>query len=221
MPVVKGILGRKLGMTQLFDEQGQAVTVTVLEAGPCVVVQKRTQSKDGYDAVQLGFGEVKERRLNKPQRGHLAAHHAPLRRVLGEFRLQDPEALAEGQEVKADIFTPGEVVAVSGTSKGKGFAGVVKRYHFHGGPATRGSMFHRKPASSGATDAARIFKGVRKPGHMGAVRVTTKGLRVVRVDAERNLILVRGAVPGAPGSLVRITMPVVAERKPSRRKFVS
>ncbi len=221
MPVVKGILGRKLGMTQLFDEQGRAVTVTVLEAGPCVVVQKRQVDKDGYEAVQLGFGEVAERRVNSPLRGHFAAHQVKPQRVLAEFRLQDVSGLAEGQELRADIFEAGELVAVTGTSKGKGFAGVVKRHGFHGGPATHGSMLHRKAASGGATDAARVFKGVRKPGHMGAERVTTKGLQVVRVDAERNLLIVKGAVPGAPGGLVRITLPLVAPRKASRRKLVS
>ena len=221
MPVVKGILGRKLGMTQLFDEAGRAVPVTVMEAGPCLVVQRRSREKDGYEAVQLGFGEVKEHRVNQPRRGHFAAHGVPARRVLGEFRLGDLSGIEVGQELKADLFQVGEEVSVTGISKGKGFAGVMKRHGFHGGPATRGSMLHRKPASGGATDAARVFKGVGKPGHMGAAQVTTKGLRVVRVDAERNLIIVRGAVPGAPGSLVRITVPVVAPRKPSRRKLVT
>jgi len=195
--------------------------VTVLEAGPCVVVQKRLQARDGYEAVQLGFGEVKERRLTKPERGHFAAHQVAPRRVLGEFRLVDDSGLEVGQELKADLFAVGETVSVTGISKGKGFAGVVKRYGFHGGPATRGSMLHRKPASGGATDAARVFRGARRPGHMGAAQVTTKGLQVVRVDAERNLLILRGAVPGAPGSLVRITVPPVAERKPSRRKIIS
>jgi large subunit ribosomal protein L3 len=221
LPVVKGILGRKLGMTQVFLEDGRAVPVTVLEAGPCVVVQKRERELDGYEAVQVGYQEIKARRVNSPRAGHFKKAGVEPKRTLAEFRLVDCDALSVGDELRADLFQSGERVNVTGISKGRGFAGGVKRYGFKGGPASHGSMQHRRPASSGATDAARTFKGTRKPGHMGAVRVTVKGLEVLRVDPERNLILVKGAVPGPPGGPIRITLPVRHERKSGKVKIVT
>jgi len=212
--MVKSILGRKVGMTQIFDEQGRAVPVTVVEAGPCVVTQKKTVESDGYEAVQVGYGDVKESRLNKPQLGHLGLYKSPRRegevqrvaakRHLREFRGTGAADMNVGDEIRVDVFRAGEAVDVTGTSKGKGFQGVVKRYHWHGADMTHGSMVHRKPQSAGATDAARIFKNVGRPGHMGNERVTVKRLRVVRVDAERNLLLIRGAIPGPNGGLVTI-----------------
>lgn len=202
---VQAILGRKIGMTQIFDETGQAIPVSVIEAGPCVVTQVKAPEKDGYVAVQVGFEEVSSKRVNKPMKGHFKKANVPPMRYLREVPVDDIGELSVGTTIHvADVFKPGDKVKVTGTSKGRGFQGVVKRHHFHGGPQSHGSMIHRKPQSSGATDAARTFKGVKKPGHMGAERVTQKGLTVVRVDAERNLLLVRGAVPGANGGLLII-----------------
>jgi len=198
------IIGRKIGMTQLFEEDGRVTPVTVIQAGPCVVTQVKTQEKDGYSALQVGFEDVKDHRLNEPKRGHFRAHNVDARRVLREIPVAGDETLAEGDEFSADIFAAGDKVTVTGVSKGKGFAGVVKRYHFHGGDMTHGSMIHRKPQSSGATDAARTFKGNKKPGHMGAEQVTQSGLKVVRVDLDKNLLLVKGAIPGANGGLVMV-----------------
>lgn len=202
--MVKAIIGKKLGMTQVFDEQGRRVPVTVIEAGPNVVVRNRTSEKDGYEAVQVGYGEVKERRLTKPVKGQYSAAGVDLMRYLREVETDGGEELAAGQEIKADIFAPGDMVCVTGISKGKGFAGAVKRWHFHGANMTHGSMIHRKPQSGGATDAARTFKGVKRPGRMGGEKITQRGLRIERVDAERNLLLIRGAVPGANGSLLKV-----------------
>ncbi|NIM06394.1 MAG: 50S ribosomal protein L3 [Armatimonadetes bacterium] len=208
--MAKAILGRKLGMTQIFAEDGEALPVTLLEAGPCVVVQRRPRANDpSVVGVQLGFDEIPEekrrRLLNKPMEGHFKQAGVSPQRHLREFRLVDTEDFAVGKEVRADIFAVGDKVDVSGTSKGKGFAGAMKRHGFHGGPASHGSMSHRRPASSGSTDAARVFKGTKKPGHMGAVRRTVKGLTIVRVETEKNLVLVKGAVPGPKGGLVEIT----------------
>jgi large subunit ribosomal protein L3 len=202
--MVKSILGKKVGMTQIFDESGRVVPVTVIEAGPCVVTQKKTVQKDGYEAVQVGYGDVKESRLNKPLLGHLAKHSLAAKRYLREVRMDGVGTMEVGQEIKADVFAAGDFVDVTGISKGKGFQGVVKRYHWHGADMTHGSMIHRKPQSAGATDAARIFKNVGRPGHMGHERVTVKRLRVIRVDPERNMILIRGAVPGPNGGLLTI-----------------
>lgn len=202
--MAKAILGIKRGMTQIFDEQGNIMPVTVIESEPSVVVQKKTVETDGYLALQLGFGEVKERRVNRPLRGHFTQAKVTPKRYLREVRVDSVEGVNVGDQISVEIFAAGERVTVSGVSKGKGFAGGVKRYHFKGGPASHGSMIHRKPQSSGATDAARVFKGTRKPGHMGHEQVTTRGLRIVRVDGERNLLLVRGAVPGPNGNLVMV-----------------
>ena len=202
--MVKAIIGKKIGMTQVFDEQGRRVTVTVVEAGPNVVLRKKTVAKDGYSAVQIGFGKVKERRVIQPVKGQFAKAGVELARYLREIRVDEAEELAPGQAIKVDIFQPGDIIAVTGISKGKGFAGAVKRWHFHGGDMTHGSMIHRKPQSGGGTDAARTFKGVKRPGRMGGETVTQRGLRVERIDAERNLLLIRGAVPGANGGLLRV-----------------
>lgn len=199
---MKAILGTKIGMTQVFDSEGHVVPVTVIEAGPCTVVQKKTVETDSYSAIQVGYGDIKESRLNKPMLGHFKKHGVEPKRVLREFRGETD--LSVGDKITVDIFSEGDLVDVTGISKGKGFQGVVKRHHFHGGPMSHGSMVHRKPQSSGATDAARVFKGVRKPGHMGHERVTVKRLKVVRVLPEKNLLLVKGAVPGPNGGLVTV-----------------
>lgn len=201
---VKAILAKKVGMTQIFDDQGRVVPVTVLSTGPCVITQVKTVDNDGYSAAQIGYEDVAIRKLTRPEQGHLAHAGVQPKRYLREVAIQDGQSVAVGQEIRADLFAVGEKVQIAGTSKGKGFAGVVKRYHFHGGDMTHGSMIHRKPQSSGATDAARTFKGNKKPGRMGGERVTQPGLRIVRVDAEKNLLLVKGAVPGANGGLVLV-----------------
>ncbi len=199
------ILGKKLGMTQIFEEGGRVTPVTVIAAGPCIVVQLKTIAKDGYSAMQIGFEDVKEHRLTMPIKGHFAAHDVKPKRTLREIPIEPGETLAEGHEFSADIFVEGEKVAVTGISKGKGFAGVMKRYGWRGNKATHGaSTSHRKPASGGGTDAARTFKGSGKPGHMGDAQITQQGLRIVRIDTEKNLLLVKGAVPGANGGLVMI-----------------
>ncbi|MGQ9780589.1 MAG: 50S ribosomal protein L3 [Bacillota bacterium] len=203
--MAKGILGRKIGMTQIFGADGQLIPVTVVEAGPCVVVQKKTTAVDGYDAIQLGFGEKRERLFNKPLRGHFAKHGVTPRRFLREIRLEEGDPSYEvGQEIKVDIFREGEYVDVTGKSKGKGFAGVIKRWNFNRAPMAHGSMYHRRTGSLCATDPARVFKNRKLPGRMGGERVTIQGLRVVKVDPERNLLLVKGAVPGPKGGLLII-----------------
>jgi len=200
--MAKGILGRKVGMTQVYLTDGRAVPVTVIEAGPCMVVQKRTPERDGYHAVQLGFGERRVRLLNKPLRGHLARAGVRAVRYLREIRLPDAGTYEVGQEIKSDIFQVGERVDVTGTSKGRGFAGGIKRHGFHRGPMAHGSKYHRRPGSQGAKGPARVFKGRKLPGHLGAHRTTVLNLEVVRVDPARNLLAVKGAVPGSRGSLV-------------------
>jgi large subunit ribosomal protein L3 len=207
---MKGIIGKKVGMTQLFDDNGTVVPVTVIEAGPCYVTQVKTQETDGYDAVQLGFEEVVERKLTKGQKGHLEKAGTPKVRRLREFRSSKPVELALGDVVKADIFADGDFVDVMGISKGRGFAGVVKRHGFAGGPKTHGqSDRHRAPGASGAgTTPGHTFPGLRGPGHMGDERVTVQNLKVALVDAERNLIAVKGAIPGPRGGLVIVRAAV-------------
>ncbi len=201
----KGLIGKKIGMTQIFDDTGVAIPVTLIEAGPCYVTQIRQPEVDGYSAVQLGFVEIKPKRLTGGELGHLKRNSLPPLKFLREFRSKDP-GVAEGDQVKVDLFSPGEKVDVVGTSKGRGFQGGVKRYHFKGGPKTHGqSDRHHAPGSRGSgTTPGRVFKGSRGPGHMGNDRVTVQGLKVVLVDAERNLLGVRGAVPGPRGGLVVI-----------------
>ena len=203
--MIKSLVGRKVGMTQVFAEDGTVVPVTVVEAGPVVVTQVRALDTEGYNAVQVGFGDVSSKRVKKPAAGHFAKAGVTPRRHLREFRVDEIGDLKVGQEVKADIFQAGDKVSVTGVSKGKGFAGVMKRWHFHGGEMSHGSGVHRKPQSGGATDAARTFKGVKRPGRMGGERVTTQGLQVVKIELEKNLLFVKGAVPGANGSLVVVS----------------
>ncbi len=201
--MLKGLIGKKIGMTQIFDETGAALPVTLIEAGPCYVTQVRLPEKEGYAAVQLGFQEAKPKRLTSGELGHLKKNELPPLRFLREFRIKDAEYKV-GDKVTVEVFGVGERVDVVGTSKGKGFAGVVKRYHFAGGPKTHGASDRlRAPGSSGATTTpGRVYKGSRRPGHLGHERVTAQGLKVVLVDAERNLLGVTGAVPGSKGGLV-------------------
>lgn len=204
--MLKGLLGKKIGMTQIFDDNGAAIPITVIEAGPCYVTQVRDVETDGYTAVQLGFGEVKPKRLTGGQLGHLKRNDLPPLRYLREFRTKKDAEINPGDPVSVTVFEVGDHVDVIGTSKGRGFAGVVKRHGFSGGPKTHGqSDRQRAPGSIGATSGtARVFKGKRMPGHMGNRRVTTQNLKVVLVDEERNLIGVRGAVPGPKGGLLVI-----------------
>ena len=207
---MKGILGRKLGMTQVFTQDGNLIPVTVIEVEPNVVLQKKTVETDGYEAVQLGFGEVKEKHVNKAIKGHFAKSGVAIKKVLKEFRL-DEITLNVGDEVKADVFAEGERVDVTGISKGKGYAGTVKRWGIHRGPMTHGSGYHRGPGSMGSCSSpSRVFKGKRLAGHLGCEKVTVQNLDVVKVDMDRNLILVKGAIPGPKGGIVTIKNTVKA-----------
>ncbi|EYE87694.1 50S ribosomal protein L3 [Fervidicella metallireducens AeB] len=207
----KAILGRKVGMTQIFDETGRVIPVTVIEAGPCVVIQKKTVETDGYNAIKVGFGDIREKLVNKPVKGQFAKANVKLRRFVKELRLEDITGYEVGSELKADVFSAGDKVDVTGTSKGKGFAGGIKRWNFNRGPMSHGSKYHRGVGSMGASSyPSRTFKGKRMPGHLGNVKSTIQNLEVVRVDAERNLILVRGAVPGPKKGLVIIKDSVKA-----------
>ncbi|MFY9273102.1 MAG: 50S ribosomal protein L3 [Thermacetogeniaceae bacterium] len=202
----KSILGRKIGMSHVFDEEGKAVPVTVIEAGPCYVVQKKTMEQDGYTALQVGFEEVRREKLNNPLRGHFKKNNVNPLRFLKEIRLEESELdkYTVGQEIKVDIFSPGDCVDIQGISKGKGFAGAIKRHGFHRGPMSHGSKYHRGPGSLGATGVGRVFKGRKLPGRMGGEKVTVKNLKVVKVVPDRNLLLVRGAVPGPKRGLLFI-----------------
>jgi large subunit ribosomal protein L3 len=199
-----GLIGKKLGMTQIFSDEGNAVPVTVIEVEPSVIIQKKTKKTDGYDALQLGYGRIKLRNVTKPLQGHFKKADKGLFRVLREFSI-DPEAYEVGQDLTAEIFAQGDYVDVVGTTKGKGFAGVIKRHGFRGGRATHGSMFHRAPGSIGASaDPSRVFKGTKLPGHMGTERKTVQNLLVWAVRPDLNVILVRGAVPGSKNGFVLI-----------------
>lgn len=207
--MVSGMLGKKVGITRIFAEDGRWLTVTVLEVGPCTVVQRKTSDKDGYEAVQLGLGAKREKLFTKPELGHFKAAGVEPKRHLREFPVDPTDALKPGDEIRADIFKAGDHVDVAGTSKGKGYQGVQKRHGFRGGPAGHGSMFHRRPGSIGqSSDPAKVFKGMRMAGHMGDRRITTQNLEVVRVDADKNLVLVRGSVPGANGGLIELKKSV-------------
>ena len=207
----KAILTTKVGMTQVFSEDGVLTPVTVLQAGPCVVTQVKTVENDGYSAVQVGFGDIREKLVNKPKKGHFAKAGVPAKRFLKEFRLEDAESYTLGQEIKADVFAAGDKVDATAKSKGKGFQGAIKRHGQSRGPMAHGSKYHRHAGSNGsATTPGRVFKGKHMPGHMGAVRVTVQNLEVVSVDAEKNLILVKGAVPGPKKSLVMLKESVKA-----------
>ncbi|MDI3316695.1 MAG: 50S ribosomal protein L3 [Bacillota bacterium] len=203
--MAKAILGRKLGITQLFDEEGRLIPVTAVEAGPCEVVQVKTPERDGYAAIQLGFGSIRSKRVNKPMAGHFAHHGVEPRRWLREIRLSEPGSYSSGQQVTVDVFQRGDRVDVTGISKGKGFQGVIKRHGFRRGPMSHGSKYHRRVGSLGAsTYPARVLKGRGMPGHMGAKRTTVQNLEVARVDPDRNLLLIKGSVPGAKGALLLI-----------------
>ena len=203
----KCIIGKKIGMTQLFDESGKVIPVTVIEAGPCVVVQKKTTENDGYEAVQIGFGALSDKRANKAVKGHFAKADVALKKTLREFRLEDISGLNVGDLIQADVFAAGDKIDVCGTSKGKGYAGTIKRWGNHRLKETHGTgPVHRHAGSNGpVSDPSRVQKGKRLPGHMGVERVTVQNLDVVKIDAENNLIAVRGAVPGPKGGIVYIT----------------
>ena len=203
----KGIIGRKVGMSQLFTETGKVIPVTVLEAGPCVVTQKKTVENDGYAAVQLGFEDIREKLVTKPLKGHFDKAQAAYKRVLKEFDLD--ESLSVGDIVKADVFAAGDKVDVTGISKGKGYQGTIKRHGFHTGPMAHGSGYHRHQGSMGSnTDPSRVFKGKGMPGHMGSEQVTVQNLDIVKVAAEKNLIAIKGAVPGPNGGLIVVKSAV-------------
>jgi large subunit ribosomal protein L3 len=210
----KFILGKKIGMTQIFDENGIVIPVTVIQAGPCAVVQKRTYENDGYTAIKLGFEEVPEKKLNRPEKGLFTKIKVASRRYLREFRTENIDKYEIGQDIKvADMFSAGDRVDVSGISKGKGYQGTIKRYGQKGGGETHGSMYHRRVGSMGAgTSPGRVFKGKKQPGHMGADKVTIQNLDVVRVDNEKNLLLVKGAVPGPRGGLIVVRETVKSGR---------
>ncbi len=207
----KALIGRKVGMTQIFDEEGKVIPVTAIEVGPCTVTQIKTVEQDGYTAVQLGFGDVKEKKLNKPQLGHLNKNKLAPKKYLREFRLDSVEGMKVGDELKADVFAVGDKVDVQGTSKGKGFQGVIKRHGQSRGPMGHGSMYHRRPGSMGPTSTpGRVFPGKNLPGHMGVETVTIQNLEVVKVDLDKNVILVKGSVPGAKGAILKIKSSVKA-----------
>lgn len=216
--MVTGILGKKIGMTQLFSADGVVTPATVIKAGPCVVVQRKTVERDGYDAVQLGLVEDSPAKVNKPTAGHYKKANVPPTRIRREVGIAaDSDGPAEGEQVVASVFTDGDRVDVIGLSRGKGFQGVMKRHGFSGGGATHGSMFHRAPGSIGASSyPSRVIKGMRGPGRMGGDRVTVRNLRVLQVDAKQHLLIVNGAVPGAPGGLLMVRKAVAAklERAP-------
>ncbi|SFJ38085.1 50S ribosomal protein L3 [Thermoflavimicrobium dichotomicum] len=209
---MKGILGKKIGMTQIFNEDGVVIPVTVIQAGPCVVLQKKEQEKDGYEAIQLGFDEKKEHRANRPELGHAKKANAKPQKFIREIRGVNLADYELGSLVKADIFSEGELVDVTGTSKGKGFAGAIKRHNQARGPMSHGSRYHRGPGSLGPIAPNRVFKGQTLPGRMGGEKVTIQNLEVARVDAERNLILVKGSVPGPRNSYVIIKSAVKASK---------
>ncbi len=207
----KALIGKKVGMTQIFDEEGKVIPVTVIEATPCTVTQIKTVEQDGYQAVQLGFGDVKESKLNKPRLGHLSKNKLAPKKYLREFRLDSIEGMNVGDELKADVFSVGDRVDIQGTSKGKGFQGVIKRHGQSRGPMGHGSMYHRRPGSMGPTSTpGRVFPGKKLPGHMGTVTVTIQNLEVIKVDLDKNVILVKGSVPGAKGSILKIKSSVKA-----------
>jgi len=211
--MVNGIIGKKIGMTQLFAEDGSVVPATVIKAGPCVVVQRKTKATDGYDSVQLGLVDAAPAKVRKPLAGHYKKANVPPTRVRREVKLTDADDPKLGDQVLVSMFQNGERVDVIGTSRGKGFQGVVKRHHFAGGAATHGSMFHRAPGSIGASSfPSRVVKGMRAAGRMGGDRVTVKNLKVAKVDAENNLLILRGAIPGAPAGYVLIRKAITAKK---------
>mgnify|MGYP001036058963 FL=1 len=208
----KAILGKKIGMTQIFTEDGVLIPVSVIQAGPCSVVQKKTEEVDGYTAVQVGFEDKKASRTNKPEKGHFAKANVPVKKYLKEFKLDNAAELNVGDELTVSQFTGGELVDVTGTSKGHGYAGAIKRWGTHRGPMTHGSHYHRGPGSLGAcSDPSRVFKGKKMPGHYGVDKVTIQNLDLVKIDEERNLLLVKGSIPGPKGGLVVVKNAVKAK----------
>ncbi|WP_054697870.1 50S ribosomal protein L3 [Syntrophomonas palmitatica] len=206
----KAILGTKVGMTQIFDDNGAAIPVTLVEAGPCTVLQKKTVDTDGYNAIQVGFYNLKERKANKPAKGHFKKANVKPLRYIREFRMENIDAYEMGQDIKVDVFAAGDMVDVVGTSKGKGFAGGVKRHNFARGSMGHGSKYHRRPGSLGAKGPARVFKGRKLPGRLGGERVTVQGLKVVKVYPDRNLLLIKGSIPGPKRGMVIIKDSVKA-----------
>ena len=207
----KGLIGKKVGMTQIFDEAGKVIPVTAIEAGPCVVAQVKTEETDGYTAIQLGFGDVKESKLNRPEKGHFSKVNVTPKKHLREFRVDSVEEVKVGDELKADVFVAGDKIDIQGTSKGKGFQGVIKRHGQSRGPMGHGSMYHRRPGSMGPTSTpGRVFKGKKLHGHMGVQTVTIQNLEVVKVDLDKNVILVKGSVPGAKGAILKLKTSVKA-----------
>jgi large subunit ribosomal protein L3 len=200
-----GLIGRKIGMTQVFSEDGEVLPVTVIEAGPCTVVTKKTDAKNGYKAIQVGFGNQKESRVSLPLRGQFKKASLPPCQVLKEFRIDDVEPYEVGQKLTVEVFSIGEKVSITGNSKGRGFAGVVKRWGFRGGPGTHGAMFHRAPGSIGASaDPSRVLKGKKLPGHYGNVQITVRNLEIVDIKTEQNLLLVKGSVPGGKRGVILV-----------------
>lgn len=207
----KTIIGKKIGMTQIFDESGKVIPVTVIEAGPCVVAQVKSVETDGYNAIQLGFGDVKESKISKPEKGHFAKASITPKKHLREFRVDTIEEYKVGDEIKADTFVAGDKIDVQGTSKGKGFQGVIKRHGQSRGPMGHGSMYHRRPGSMGSTSTpGRVFKGKKLPGHMGVQTITIQNLDVVRIDMDKNVMLIKGSVPGVKGAILKIKTSVKA-----------
>ncbi|MCK4400733.1 50S ribosomal protein L3 [bacterium] len=203
--MLSGLIGKKVGMTQIFGEKGEVIPVTLIEAGPCVVLQKKASKQEGYDAVQLGYEDIKEKKLTKSLKAKFSKIKVEPKRYIREFRVNNPDDYEVGQELKVDIFEEGSFIDVCGTSKGKGFAGVIKRWGFKGGPASHGSRFHRAPGSVGASASpSRVFKGQKLPGHMGNKKVTIQSLEIVKLDKEKNLLVIKGAVPGASRGIVII-----------------
>ena len=218
---MRGIIGRKIAMTQIFTEEGKIIPVTVIEAGPCTITQIKSVEKEGYNALQLGFGEVREKKLNMPQRGHFESKELEPRRHLAEIRVDETSEYQLGQEISVDIFSKGDRVDITGRSRGKGFAGVIKRHNFAGGPASHGAHFHRAPGAIGAcATPSRVFKGTRMPGRMGAEKVTVQNLEVVDIKPERNLLLLRGSVPGPDGGVLVIKESVKARKKRGKKAHV-
>lgn len=212
---MKTLIGKKVGMTQIFDESGLVIPVTVIEAGPCSVVQVKTVETDGYNAVQLGYGEVKENHVNKPMKGHFAKANVKAAKHLREFRANEEaiSAVKVGDELKADVFAIGDKVDIQGITKGKGFQGVIKRHGQSRGPMGHGSMYHRRPGSMGSTSTpGRVFKGKKLPGHMGVEKITIQNLEIVKVDLDKNAILIKGSVPGNKGSILKIKNAVKASK---------
>ena len=208
---MKTLIGKKVGMTQIFDDKGRVVPVTVIEAGPCVVSQVKSVETDGYNAIQLGFEDVKESKLNKPEKGHFAKANIAPKKHLREFRVDSVEGIAVGTEWTVSEFAEGDRLDIQGTSKGKGFQGVIKRHGQHRGPMGHGSMYHRRPGSMGPTSTpGRVFKGKKLPGHMGKVTVTIQNLDVIKVDTDKNVVLVKGSVPGPKGAILKLKASVKA-----------